>query len=104
MGRDFGIPAREREFIARVEPEDIAVVASDANGGVTADDRDAKRPGRPPAPHELRLSPGVEHDPFRSVEGVRNDDLAIALELHRRLLQRRDLTFLSCDHRTSPFL
>lgn len=77
MRRDLGIPAEESDFVARVELEEVAVLAANADVGVAAHDGHARDLGA----HQRLTSSGL-------VQALRADPLNV----HLMTISRSDLS------------
>ncbi len=61
------------------------------------------RLGYPPPPEQFCLGPRLEHEARRTVYGSCDDEFALGLPFHRRVVLRRGgLIFSSSVHRLSP--
>src|SRR5437868_5715407 len=77
--------------------EHEAIATARANIHLARQQREPARLRNPPSPHELGLGPRLEHDARRCVEFARDDDLALRLLFHSRLvLHRCALSFSFC--------
>src|SRR5262249_43046815 len=90
---DLEVFAGEREALAGAAAEDITPGAARLHLGRALEDAHAARLRRPPAPDQIGLRPRVEDDVRRGAEGPRNDELALALELHLRAIRAHFFTF-----------
>src|SRR5690606_33764008 len=79
------------------------VPPTSANVHLTRVQRHAQRLGNPPPLEELGCCPRLEHDPRRSVERPRDDDLTFRGPFHgRAILPRHTFTFFMSYHCACP--
>src|SRR4051812_14137039 len=98
----FEVRAEElhrRIFVAKHQ----TILPPDANIHLAGKQGQTIRLWYPPPPEQFCLSPRLEHEARRAVDGSRGDKFALGLPFHRRAVLRwGGLTFSSFVHRLSP--